>query len=91
MRVALGAGRSQVIGLIVGRGMALAGIGVSLGLAVALAANRMIEGLLFGVTSTDPLAYAGIVALLLVIAFLACFVPARTAAAIDPIVCLRND
>jgi ABC-type lipoprotein release transport system permease subunit len=57
----------------------------------AMGASHMIEGLLFGVTSTDPLTYAGIVALLLAIALLACLMPARSAAAIDPIVCLRND
>ena len=91
IRVALGAGHGEVVGMVVSRGMALALIGVGVGVAGALALHRVMTNVLFGVSTTDPATFAGVTMLLIGIAFLACFVPARRAAGVDPAVCLRNE
>jgi hypothetical protein len=90
-RVALGAAGAQVVRLVVARGLSLAAIGIAVGLAAAYAFNGMVEGLLFGVEPTDPASYAGIAVALLTVALLAALIPARRAARVDPIVCLRDD
>ena len=91
IRLSLGAGRTDMLRLIVGQGMRLAAIGVACGLAAAFGLTRLLEKLLFGVKSTDPVTY-GIVALVLTsVAFLATFVPARRATKIDPVIALRYE
>jgi putative ABC transport system permease protein len=89
IRMAMGAQRSDVIKLVVGHGALLATTGVSIGLIVALVLTRVMEGLLFGVSATDPLTFAAISALLIGVALAACFVPARRATRVDPMAALR--
>ena len=91
VRVALGAGRRDIVRLIVGNGMALALIGVVIGIPAALLATRMMGSVLTGVASTDPLTYLAVVALLAVSAFLASYLPARRATRVDPLVALRTE
>ena len=91
IRMALGSSTRQVLRLIVGHGMTLAGIGVVSGLAGALAVTRLMSSLLFGVTSTDPLTYALISLVLAGVALGACLVPARRATRVDPMVALRYE
>jgi putative ABC transport system permease protein len=89
IRVALGAQTGDVMKLIIGQGMILAAAGVSIGLVGALGLTRLMEGLLFGVSATDPLTFAAISLLLVLVAMLACYIPARRAAKVDPMVALR--
>jgi putative ABC transport system permease protein len=89
IRVALGARPTDVLKNVMGRGMALVLAGVGVGLIGALLLTRVMESLLFGVTPTDPLTFAGIALLLLGTAFLATVIPARRATKVDPIVALR--
>jgi predicted permease len=89
LRMALGAQPRQVLGLVLKQGMLLALVGATVGIAVALPVARMAAGLLYGVSTTDPLTYAGITLLLLCVALLACYLPARRATRIDPLVALR--
>jgi putative ABC transport system permease protein len=89
IRIALGAGRQTILGMIVGDGIRLAAIGLGIGVALALALNRAITSLLFGTTATDPITFAAVVGLLAVVAVLASYVPARRAARIAPSDALR--
>ena len=91
LRMALGAQPRQVLGLVLRQGMLLALIGAGVGILVALPLARMAGGLLYGVSATDPLTYASITLLLMGVAVLACYVPARRATRIDPLVALRVD
>ena len=91
IRMALGARRADVLKLVVSRGMILAGIGAGVGVAVALAAGRLISGLLFGVSPHDPLTMAGFAVLLASVALTANYVPARRATKVDPMVALRYE
>jgi putative ABC transport system permease protein len=91
IRRALGARARDVLWLIIRQGLALALIGVALGLVAALALTRVMQNLLFGVSATDPVTFAGIALLLVLVAFIACFIPARRATQIDPLVALRQD
>lgn len=91
IRLALGAGRSDVLKLIVGQGMLLAAFGISIGLAGAFFLTRLMDTLLFGVTPTDPATFGSIASLLLGIAFCACWIPARRAARVDPVVTLKHE
>ncbi len=91
VRVALGARSSDVLGMILSQGMRTILIGIAIGFAGALALTRTLSSLLFGVTATDPLTFAAVVALLVVTALLACYLPARRAAKVDPMVALRYE
>jgi len=91
IRVALGAQTRDVLALVVKQGFVLILIGLAIGLAGAFAAMRVVEGLLFGVKTRDPLTYAGAALLLGAIGLLACYLPARRAAKVDPIEALRSE
>ncbi|HEV2806263.1 MAG TPA: ABC transporter permease [Chthoniobacterales bacterium] len=88
IRMALGAQKSDVLGLVIRQGMALTVIGVVVGLAGAFALTRLIANLLFGVAATDPLTFVAIPLLLLLVALIACYLPARRAARLDPKIAL---
>jgi predicted permease len=91
IRMAMGAQTGRVLGLVVGQGMKLAGVGLALGLLVAFAAMRVLSSLLFGVSAHDPLTFAGVSFILALAAVLACYIPARRATKVDPIVALRYE
>lgn len=89
IRMALGAQSRQVLKLVLRQGMLLAAVGVLVGVAIALPVTRFASTLLYGVSPSDPLTYIVIAVLLMAVAFLACYVPARRATRIDPLVALR--
>jgi putative ABC transport system permease protein len=91
IRMALGAARSSVIALVMKQGLVTATTGVILGVAGALAANRLMTSLLFGVRPNDAITIAGVVATLMFVAAIACWLPAWRASRVDPNVVLRAD
>jgi putative ABC transport system permease protein len=91
IRVALGAASRDVVRLVVRQGMGLALVGVGIGLAAAFAATRVLTGFLFEVSPTDPWTFGGVSLVVAAVALLACYVPARRASRVDPIVALRTE
>jgi putative ABC transport system permease protein len=91
VRAALGASRGNILALVMRQGMTLTAIGVVLGLTGAVAASQLLTTLLFGVTRLDPMTYIAVIALLLAVSGIACFVPARRAASTDPMEALRAE
>ena len=91
VRRALGAEQEDVLRLVVGQGLKLTAIGIAVGVAGALGLMRFLSGLLYGVKPTDPVTFAAVAALLLVVALFACYVPARRATKVDPMVALRHE
>ena len=90
VRIALGAQRGDVVGLVLRQGALLAGIGIAVGAVGSLAMTRLLEGLVFGVSTTDPLAFIGVIVLLVSVALAASLIPARRAARLDPMNVLRG-
>jgi len=91
VRMALGAQRGNVLSLVIGHGMKLALTGVALGLVASVALTSAIKSLLFGVSASDPATFAAIALLLLLVALLACWIPARRATRVDPLFALRRE
>jgi ABC-type antimicrobial peptide transport system permease subunit len=91
VRLALGAQRTDVLRLVFLEGARLAALGLALGVVISLAAAGYISSFLFGITAHNPIAYAGVAAVLAAVASVACLLPAQRATAVDPIVALRAD
>jgi len=91
VRIALGAQLGDVVKLVVGQGMKLAAAGVAVGLAAALALHSILASLLYRVTGTDPVTFATVSFVLMIIAALACYIPARRATQVDPVIALRYE
>ena len=90
IRVALGAQRPDILKLILGKGLLLAGTGIAIGLILSAISARMIAGLLYGVHPIDVIVFVTVPLILLVVAFLATYIPARRATMVDPIIALRD-
>jgi len=90
IRMAIGAQRHDILGLILGQGVKLALLGLGAGVVFALLLTRLMASLLYNVSATDPLTFGGVAIILLVVAAIACYIPARRAMRVDPIVALRN-
>ena len=91
IRIALGAQQRDVLRLMLGEGMKMALIGVAIGIAVALGLTHLMVNILFGVSATDPLTFLGVATLLVLVALTACWIPARRATRVDPLVALRYE
>jgi len=91
VRMALGAEPRHVRRLVVRQGLSMAVAGMVLGLAGAIALSRLVQGLLFGVTATDPITFAAVAAMLLGVALVACYIPAWRATRLNPTTALRSE
>jgi ABC-type antimicrobial peptide transport system permease subunit len=91
VRMALGAQAGDVLTLVIRQGMLLAGAGLIVGIGIGSAVTRVLSDMLYGVSARDPLTFVGVPVLLLLVAFLACYIPARRATRIDPLAALRRE
>ena len=91
VRLALGATRSEVFRQILGRGMTLAGVGAAIGVGAAMGLSQVMDTLLFSVSRRDPVTFIAVPVALVIVAGLACYLPARRAMRVDPVVALRAD
>jgi putative ABC transport system permease protein len=91
IRMALGAQRRDILHLVLGEGVKMAMVGAALGIAASLSLTRLMAKELFGVSAHDPLTYASVAALLMLVAVAACYVPARRAVHVDPMMSLRRE
>jgi ABC-type antimicrobial peptide transport system permease subunit len=91
IRVTLGASRPQIVSLVLRQGLQLALLGIALGIGGAFALSRILAGFLYGVAPTDVLTYVSVAGLLLLVALAACYIPARRAMKVDPMVALRYE
>ncbi len=89
IRMALGARRSHLLGMVLRQGLALITVGLAIGLVLSLAGSRAVSSLLYQTRAADPLTYAGVLLMVVTVATLACYLPARRATRVDPMVALR--
>jgi ABC-type antimicrobial peptide transport system permease subunit len=91
IRIAMGARRRNVLRWVIAEGMRMAVVGVAIGVVAAFGLTRLMAGLLYGVSAVDPLTFASVAGVLLVVALVACYIPAWRAMRVDPIVVLRHE
>jgi putative ABC transport system permease protein len=91
IRIAMGAQPRNVLAIVISQGLRLVGMGIVTGIVAAAALTRLMSNLLFGVSPTDPLTFFGVALLLTFVAFAACYLPARRAMRVDPIVALKYE
>jgi putative ABC transport system permease protein len=91
IRIALGADTGQLLRLVVSQGLLLAGIGVAIGLGASFGVTRVMSSLLYGVKATDAATFAAVALVLSAVAALACYIPARRATRVDPIIALHHE